>query len=118
MPECEELREANRVITRKLLVLTLFVAVGALTAYADTYSARGDFSTASNTNGVWTYGSSTVAGGAVTPYTVTVINGASCGCQQGWTTTGIPLDYINSSGANQSDGTVDMPTNVVQLHPG
>jgi hypothetical protein len=56
---------------KKILIDTALMALGlsATAAYATTFSLAGDFSTASNPNGVWSYGYITPSTGAFTAYT-------------------------------------------------
>src|SRR5664280_1712064 len=80
------------------LALATVIVAGPSVAQATTYNISNDFSTASNSNGVWTYGYSTSLGGVLTNYNV----GGTAGSIQSWTSSGlggIPVDFNNPTGS-------------------
>ena len=84
-----------------------------------TYSARGDFSLASNPNGVWSYGTlSTFTGGALTLFNTTATDAEFTG-QRTWDNNGSfpnrAADTANFSGTQVTDGTVVVPPNQLIL---
>jgi len=104
--------------------LLIFVAVivgctGA--AQAATYDISTDFSTASNPNGVWTYGYSTTLGGILIPYDQPSTSGGI----QFWQSSivqvsGTPVDFNNqTNGAIITCGGCDaLPAHTAAFHPG
>jgi PEP-CTERM motif len=95
-----------------LLMLSL-----ASTAQATTFDIHTDFSTASNPNGVWTYGYEPILGGPLINYDVSV-NSGGIGIDS-WHATapfvlGTPVDFNNPTGA--AIGLV--PAQTAAFHPG
>ena len=88
--------------------------------FAGTWDARGDFSTASNPNGSWSYGTTPTLGAAFTQFSS--VGSADCGNSsiQGWQNAGSP-PYVqaNNTGSGQiCAGYINIPNDVLHMHPG
>jgi hypothetical protein len=95
----------------------LFFIVGMNSAHAAVYDAFGDFSIASNPNGVWSYGEG-VAGISFTPF-VNSFSGPSFDYWQGSFPQAFAPNVIkNTSGSAFLTSTAVLPTNVLTIHPG
>jgi hypothetical protein len=91
-------------------------------ARATTYDISTDFSTASNPNGVWTYGFSTTLGGTLTLYDqpTTDVSGI-----QNWRSSTVqsslvPEDFNNPTGGavTTCTGCIALPAHTAAFHPG
>ena len=101
------------------LCAALALALGG-NLFAGTWDARGDFSTASNPNGVWSYGTTPTLGAAFTQFSS--VGSADCGNSsiQGWQNAGSP-PYVqaNNTGSGQiCAGYINIPNDVLHMHPG
>lgn len=89
------------------------------TAFGSTYDPFGNFSTVTNPNGVWSYGTSSTVGGSFTPFTYT-------GSFQGipslprWEDFAryVPTIAKNVSGSAVNAGTGTIPAGYLLFHPG
>jgi hypothetical protein len=100
---------------RALGIVVVFLFAASASLLAGSFNATSDFSGVNNPSGSWSYGYSSSGGSSVTLLPISFNNG---GWQEGWTTnSGFPAVYINYSGSDVISGTVDVPTNVVQMHP-
>jgi hypothetical protein len=86
-----------------------------LTATIDQiWSAVRQFSSANNPNGSWSYGSTPSLGGAFT-----LLTSGRCASLLGWAFEGAePFVLGNPTGKRQSCGTGQVPTNLLDMHPG
>jgi len=106
--------------------LTIAAAIAALAcagaAHANPiYDAVTDFSLASNPNGAWSYGYG-VGGASFTAYDSTTttcagITGLSCWYSSAENASNLPAVGINTTGQTLVSGTVDIPTDVLFMHP-
>ena len=108
----------------------LFFFAVATNVWAATYDVAADFErgflSRSNSNGVWSYGSSTSFTGPVSLYTQTLQNGSDGPNAQFWTTSGTlcstPFLGFNNGPAYKGGNacgpdTLDIPANGVVLNP-
>ena len=106
-------------IRASTMLLSLLVI--ALPRTASAFSAAGDFSTASNPNGTWSYGSSTTLGSAFIPSTIPT-NHYSGLTLDGWLGTsdssGTPYVLHNSGTVNAFPGDATYPPGQLAEHPG
>ncbi len=102
-----------------------FVALAAALALVSPVSgalaadATADFSTASNPNGVWSYGTMTMLGGAFTPFgSPTVLAGDLLGQTLAVWSSGVP--WVGKAGATGWDccSSVIVAPNTLTMHPG
>jgi hypothetical protein len=102
--------------------MLLSLAVLALPDVASAYSAAGDFSTAANPNGVWSYGSSTTLGSAFIPSTIST-NTYMGFALEGWlgnsdsSLTPYVLYNSTTNNVNNNPTTVYQPGQLAE-HPG
>lgn len=104
-------------VQKAACALAFLLLSGVTAAHAVTYDALADFSTASNPNGVWSYGEG-IAGTSFTPF---VVNGNIPNFsywQSSAPSLGAPAIIKNTSAITQISGTAIFPTNVLDVHPG
>ncbi len=96
---------------------TFLLLGGASAAHAVTYDALADFSTASNPNGVWSYGEG-ITGTSFTPF----VNNGIVPNFSYWQTSNpslsAPIIVKNTSAIAHIAGTAVFPTDVLDVHPG
>jgi hypothetical protein len=107
-------------------MILIFLAVSGFSQSATTYDAAGNFlagwTAGSNPNGVWTYGWSVIAGGALTRYTA---HGNIPGYAQfdAWTdptnlVENTPVVYLNTGAAVSGISSGPLPSGALILHGG
>jgi hypothetical protein len=107
---------------RVMVVAALAVIWGGSAARANPgYDAVADFSLASNPNGVWSYGYG-VGGATFTAYDSTTtscvnIAGLSCWYSSAENASNLPAVGINTTGQTLMRGSVELPTDVLFMHP-
>jgi len=97
-------------------------AVAAGPARAATYDLAAQFSTASNPNGVWSYGYETTLGGTFNLYPDTApvlgFEARDDTSVPGFSTFSVPSDFYNPSGSAVTSGTVMLAPHQAAFHPG
>jgi len=104
---------------RRLLIFVAVIVGCSGAARAATYDISTDFSTASNPNGVWTYGYSTTLGGALIPYvqSTTTIDGIQIWRNLIGTE---PVDFNNPTNGDvvTCGSCLALPAHTAAFHPG
>jgi hypothetical protein len=100
------------------LKITLFCSLAASVGFSQTYDAVKDFSSAQNSNGVWSYGTIPFTGGQFTGGQFTPLPTKSiCGQLAGWNyagTGGVPPFIYGGAG---TCGGGMAPVGVLDMHP-
>jgi hypothetical protein len=105
-------------LSRLVFILALLTVVALATPFLLADDLVGDFSTSSNPNGHWSYGTTPSLGGALTLYGA-VGSGGCGGALNGWQQgPNPPYVLANKSGGTATcAGTVSVPNNFLDLHP-
>lgn len=107
----------------KPLAVAAALAFTAFTASAvTTYDAAADFSTVSNPNGVWSYGTTAGFGGAFTLFTDNSPIVFGSGSLSSWNLPpaggDVPADYKNNTGSPITQGSATYAPGSIGFHPG
>ena len=115
-----------RFLSTLALAATIAVSASAYASPVTSYNAVNDFSTSSNPNGAWTYGTGAMgahnAGSGFTAFTVSGSSWDNSGYAY-WagTSNGLPVVGYNTTGAMPGTGgltTVSVPQSELWMHPG
>jgi hypothetical protein len=110
-------------MVRSSVVIGLFAAASVASADPVVFNAASDFSSTSNPNGVWSFGQRAVGYGAFSAFAAHgSYNGVDgwAGSYSGNANFSLPGAFHNGSGSAIPNwvGTVNMPVNALNLHPG
>jgi hypothetical protein len=113
---------SQRNLSRILAVLFCLFSVTVI--HAQTYSVSSDYTTASNPNGVWTYGWTATLGGSLNLYSV-ITTATDGGSTSAWLdpnndggASDVPSVGNNSSGQSFVDGSYTLPSGWAYFAPG
>lgn len=99
-------------------ILSTLCGISLLSGMAFAADAAADFSLASNPNGVWSYGWSTLLGGGLVLDTVTLSSGGVDQWRGNLASDGNPSVFKNTTLATVTGGTVTLAPLQLAMHPG